>query len=257
MIMVGMFVIYLIANDQTYTRIFTQLRTGIQTTIFVSFVSYAIALSLGMLIGIVRSYPPDEESGFFRVLGYHIATFYVEVFRGLPILVVLLITTFVAVPQFINFFNSIMQGWDIGWELDGRSITYTWRAIIALGLCYAAFLSEVFRSGIQSIETGQIEAAQAVGLTRLQIMRFIIMPQAFKRILPPLGNDLIAMVKDSSLVAILAVRDITQMAKLSAGQSFLYLETYLVAAAIYLFMTVIGSMLVRLLEKRMATSGAH
>ncbi|MEM6284690.1 MAG: amino acid ABC transporter permease, partial [Chloroflexota bacterium] len=226
MIALGIYVITLISGDETFRRIFTQLRSGVQITLLVSFVSYAIATVIGIIVGIARSYPPDAESGFLRVLNYHIATFYVEIFRGLPILVVLLITTFVAVPQFINFVNAQ----NLGFELDARDITYTWRAIIALGLSYGAFLSEVFRAGIQSIEKGQIEAAQALGLTRIQIMRHIILPQALRRVLPPLGNDLIAMIKDSSLVAILAVRDITQLAKLSAGQSFLYLETYLVAA---------------------------
>ncbi|MEO1440972.1 MAG: amino acid ABC transporter permease [Chloroflexota bacterium] len=251
MIALGIWAVFLISGDEVYSRIFGQLQDGVRITLMVSFVSYGIATVIGILVGIARSYPPDEESGFLRVVNYHIATFYVEVFRGLPILVVLLITTFVAVPQFINFVNDS----NLGFEIDARSITYTWRAIIALGLSYGAFLSEVFRAGIQSIERGQIEAAQALGLTRIQIMRHIILPQALRRVLPPLGNDLIAMIKDSSLVAILAVRDITQLAKLSAGQSFLYLETYLVAAALYLFMTIIGSTLVRMMERRMGSVG--
>jgi polar amino acid transport system permease protein len=84
-------------------------------------------------------------------------------------------------------------------------------------------------------------------------MRFIILPQAVRRVLPPLGNDFIAMIKDSALVAILAVRDITQLAKLSSGQNFLYLETYLLAAMLYLSMTVVGSLIVRWIENRFRT----
>ncbi len=250
MALLGIWVIYLIASQPVYSRIFTQLQDGMRVTLFVSITAYSIALVIGAVIGIIRSYPPESDSSFLRVAGYHLATFYLEIFRGLPILVTLLIVTFVAVPQFINFFN----GLELGVEINPRALNYTWRAIIALGLCYGAFLSEIFRAGIQSVEHGQREAAQALGLNKWQVMRFVVMPQAVRRILPPLGNDLIAMIKDSSLVAILAVRDITQLAKLSAGQSFLYLETYLVAAAIYLFITIIGSLLVQLLERQMGES---
>ena len=253
MVFLGLFVIYLINSDETYGNIFNQLNNGIQVTLTVSFVSYLIATIIGLLVGIIRSYPPVEGSGPGKVVAYHLATFYLEMFRGLPILVVLLIITFVVVPKFITFFN----GLGLGMEIDARKVTYMWRAIIALSLTYGAFLSEVFRAGIQSVEKGQIEAAQAVGLRGWQIMRYIILPQATRRVLPPLGNDLIAMIKDSSLVAILAVRDITQLSKLSAGQSFLYLETYLTAAAIYLFMTVIGSLLVRGLESWLGESSGH
>lgn len=255
MIALGIGALYLVTTNQTYTNIFNQLRSGIRVTLTVSFVSYAMAIVIGLIIGIIRSYPPTEKSGPLKVIGYHAATFYLEVFRGLPILVVLLIITFVAVPKFITFFNGL--GLAIGEtsiEIDPRKLTYMWRAIIALSLTYGAFLSEVFRSGIQSIERGQIEAAQAIGLRGYQIMRFVVLPQATKRVLPPLGNDLIAMIKDSSLVAILAVRDITQLSKLSAGQSFLYLETYMVAAVIYLSMTVIGSLLVRVMESKLGKS---
>ena len=91
-------------------------------------------------------------------------------------------------------------------------------------------------------------------MTNVQTIWFVILPQAIRRILPALGNDLIAMIKDSALVAILAVRDITQLAKLSSGQSFLYMETYLVAASIYLFMTLIGSGIVKIIENRLQQS---
>jgi len=256
MAVLGVWVIYLIANQQTYSRIFTQLQDGVRVTLFVSIVAYVIALIIGMVVGVMRSYPPEADSGPLRVAGYHIATFYLELFRGLPILVTLLIITFVAVPLFFDGLNALFAQFGSEMEFNSRVISYTWRAIIALGLSYGAFLSEIFRAGIQSVSDGQREAAQALGLNSWQVMRYVVMPQAVRRILPPLGNDLIAMVKDSSLVAILAVRDITQLAKLSAGQSFLYLETYLVAAAIYLFITIIGSLLVRVLERRMGTS-AH
>jgi polar amino acid transport system permease protein len=115
----------------------------------------------------------------------------------------------------------------------------------------------VFRAGIQSVDTGQVEAAQALGLTRIQRFRLIVLPQAIRTILPPLGNDFIAMVKDSSLVSVLGVADITQMAKIYASGSFRFFETYSIVAYIYLILTVGLSMALRGLEQRMRRSHAR
>ncbi len=253
--LLGLYAAILISTTETYRNIFLYLRQGILVTLRISFIAYAIATAIGLLIGIIRSYPPDDRSGIGRIFSYHAATFYLEMFRGLPVLVVLLIMTFVVIPGFISFWNDLpLPGF---LEINQRAFSNDWRATIGLGLTYGAFLSEVFRAGIQSVGKGQREAAQAVGLRPWQVMRYIVLPQATRRVLPPLGNDLIAMIKDSSLVAILAVRDITQLSKLSAGQSFLYMETYLTAAVIYLFMTIVGSLLVQALENYLGESSAH
>jgi polar amino acid transport system permease protein len=119
------------------------------------------------------------------------------------------------------------------------------RAVIALALIYGAFLAEVFRAGIESIPTGQMEAARSLGMNPFQAMRHIIIPQAIRNILPALGNDFIAMLKDSSLVSILAVRDITQLARLYTGSTFRYNETYLVLTFLYLTMTILLSLLLQ------------
>jgi polar amino acid transport system permease protein len=126
-----------------------------------------------------------------------------------------------------------------------------WRAMIALGLGYAAFEAEIFRAGIQSIERGQHEAAGALGLNYFQTMRFIILPQAIRRVLPALGNDFIAMVKDSSLASVLGVQDMTQLAKLVAAGNFLYMQTLTMLAFIYLIMVVLLTRLVRWMEHRL------
>src|SRR5690606_30847412 len=107
-----------------------------------------------------------------------------------------------------------------------------------------------FRAGIQSIEKGQIEAARSLGMNYLQTLSYVVLPQAIRRVLPPLGNDFVAMIKDSSLVAILGVNDLTQLAKVLSGASFRYLETYTTVALIYLSMTIVGSLLVRYIERR-------
>ena len=119
-----------------------------------------------------------------------------------------------------------------------RDVSLLWRAIIALTIGYSAFIAEVFRAGIQSVDKGQIEAAKALGLTRSQRFRLIVFPQAIRTILPPLGNDFVAMVKDSSLVSVLGVADITQMAKVYASGSFRFFETYSIVAYIYLILTI-------------------
>jgi polar amino acid transport system permease protein len=123
--------------------------------------------------------------------------------------------------------------------------------MIALGLGYAAFEAEIFRAGIQSIERGQHEAAGALGLNYFQTMRFIILPQAIRRVLPALGNDFIAMVKDSSLASVLGVQDMTQLAKLVAAGNFLYMQTLTMLAFIYLIMVVLLTRLVRWMEHRL------
>lgn len=120
---------------------------------------------------------------------------------------------------------------------------------------YSAFISEVFRAGIQSVDSGQLEAAKALGLGRWHRFRFIVFPQAIRTILPPLGNDFVAMVKDSSLVSVLGVADITQMGKVYAAGSFRFFETYTIVAFIYLLLTISLSLALRALERRIDRKG--
>jgi len=116
---------------------------------------------------------------------------------------------------------------------------------------FPSFLAEVFRAGLQSIDEGQIEAAEALGLSRMQRFRFIILPQAIRVIMPPLGNDFVAMVKDSSLVSVVGVLDIAQIGKVTAAGNFRYFETYNVVALIYLTMTIVLSLGLRAVEQRL------
>lgn len=129
------------------------------------------------------------------------------------------------------------------------------RSIIALAIAYGGFQAETFRAGIQSISKGQMEAARSLGMSYLQAMRYVILPQAIRRVLPPLGNDFIAMLKDSSLVSVLGVRDITQEARLYAAASFRFLETYTSLAFLYLAMTIVLSLGVKWLENRLNSEG--
>lgn len=254
LILLGIWVIVLIVSNQFYNNTFRQLYDGIGMTLRVSGSAYAIAIVLGLIIGLIRANPPKAPNhgstavrwvfSILQLVIYQLVTFYVAVLRGLPILVVLLIINFVVATPVIEFLNSI--GFSI--PIRGGSPV---PAIIALGMAYGAFVSETFRAGIQSIEKGQHEAAKSLGMNYFQVMWHVVLPQAVRRILPPLGNDLIAMIKDSSLVTILGINDITQLAKLWSSSTFRYMETYFVVAVIYLTMTVLGSLLVRFIEDRM------
>jgi polar amino acid transport system permease protein len=165
---------------------------------------------------------------------------------------------FAGVPAFVagwNFVTAPLQQAGIAGELQVRDVPLLWRAVLALMIGYSPFIAEVFRAGIQSVGAGQIEAAKALGLSRYRRFRHIVMPQAIRTILPPLGNDFIALVKDSSLVSVLGVADITQMGKIYAAGSFRFFETYSIVAYIYLILTVGLSIALRALERRMRQRG--
>ncbi len=124
-------------------------------------------------------------------------------------------------------------------------------AIIALSVCYGAYMGEVFRAGIDSIPKGQTEAARSLGFNRAETMFMVILPQAWRTILPPVGNEFIAMLKDTSLVSIIAVADILRRGREFASESFLYFETYTMVALIYLLITLFLSKGVSIMESRL------
>ncbi len=153
--------------------------------------------------------------------------------------------------QLWNWLATPLRDAGLAGELVVRDVSLLWRAILALMFGYGAFIAEIFRAGILAVDAGQIEAAKALGLTRLQRFRLIVLPQAIRTILPPLGNDFVAMVKDSSLVSVLGVADMTQMGKVYAAGSFRFFETYSIVAYVYLLMTVSLSLALRRLEQRL------
>jgi polar amino acid transport system permease protein len=236
----------LIATSGLHREVFSIVAKGLGITIFVTVVGFSLASALGLGIALMAL------SGS-RVLR-QLARFYVEIIRGVPILVLLFWIAFAGVPAFVagwNWLATPLREAGIVDQMIVRDISLFWRAVIALTIGYSAFIAEVFRAGIQSVETGQIEAAKALGLSGFQRFRLIIMPQAIRTILPPLGNDFIAMVKDSSLVSVLGVADITQMGKVYAAGTFRFFETYSIVAYVYLLLTVGLSLALRALERRM------
>lgn len=238
-----------IAANAIYAQVFRTVAKGIGITLFVTVVGFALASSLGLLLAVMGL----SRSKVLR----QTSRFYVEIIRGVPILVMLFYIAFVGAPAFVaawNFVTTPLQQAGIFGPMGVRDFSLLWRAIIALTIGYSAFLSEVFRAGILAVDKGQIEAAKALGLSGWLRFRLVVFPQAIKTILPPLGNDFIAMVKDSSLVSVLGVADITQMGKVYASGSFRFFETYSIVAYIYLVMTVGLSLALRGLEKRLRQS---
>ncbi|GIT91215.1 amino acid ABC transporter [Jannaschia pagri] len=224
-----------VLSEETTRQVLFTLRKGLGITVLVTVVSFAAASLAGLGIALM------SLSG--NIILRQVARFYTEIVRGIPILVLLLYVAFVLAPGLMGFWNWLGLP-----ELRTRDVPLLWRAILALVIAYSAFIAEVFRAGLQSVDAGQIEAAQALGLKRWHRFRFIVMPQAIRTILPPLGNDFVAMVKDSSLVSVVGVLDIAQLGKLTAAGNFRYFETYNVVALIYLTMTVLLSLGLRRLE---------
>jgi len=245
-------VLWAIIADNDYRRIFRTLSNGVLTTLWVTLVAFFLASVVGLVMALMRT----SKSRILQEL----ATFYIEIVRGIPILVLLFYIAFVGAPWFVDAFNAaiapLVETGLVG-ELTVRQFDFTWRAIIALMIAYSAFLAEVFRAGIEAVEEGQIEAAKALGLSRFQTFRFIIAPQATRTILPPYGNDFVAMIKDSALVSALGVQDITQLGKVFSASSFQFFETYNVVAFLYLVMTISLSLGVRWLEHRLGQGQAR
>ncbi len=254
LVLAGVTLLYQFLTNELYTVILDKLARGIMTTIFVTLVAFSSAIVIGLIAGLGRvSKNP---------VIYNLATLYVQVIRGLPILVWIFYVAFVLTPAFFTLTNALgdalspLLGADnFLSKANTQDVTLLGRAIIALAFAYGGFEAETFRAGIQSIGRGQMEAARSLGMSYFQAMRYVILPQAVRRVLPPLGNDFIAMLKDSSLVSVLGVRDITQEARLYVAASFRYPETYNTLAFVYLSMTIVLSLIVKGVEARLGKDG--
>jgi len=218
-------VIYLAAvHPDPYWRILQFLPDGVLVTFQVTVESIILALIIGLFTGLGRISKNKLLNG--------IASLYVEVIRGIPLLVQLFYIYY-ALGRIIN-------------------LPATMSAVIAMAVCYGAYMGEIFRAGIESIPHGQMEAARSLGMSSGQAMRHVILPQAFKTILPPVGNEFVALLKDSSLVSILAVSDLLRRGREFASESFTYFETYTMVALVYLIITLFLSKGVSIMEERIS-----
>ena len=252
MILIAIWTAYTIYTRDNYREAFEFILIGLRVTIVTSLVAYGIALVLGLLTGLGRISR--------NVVLNNLSTLYVELVRGIPMLVLIFFIALVGVPIVVDGLNDLGVWLNtlgltaVGEALisvKNQAIAMNVRAVVALSVTYGAFLAEIFRAGIQSITRGQMEAARSLGMGYGQAMRYVILPQAIRNVLPALGNDFVAMVKDSSLVSVLAVRDITQVARLYAGRTFRYREAYITLSVLYLTMTVALSLMVQFVERRL------
>ncbi len=210
-----------------YREIVGFIGDGLVVTFQMTIVSMLFALILGLFAGLgrtARSLPVNV-----------VASLYVEIIRGIPLLVQLF-WIYYALSRIVRL---------------GPSVS----AVIGLTICYGAYIGETFRAGIQSIPKGQMEAARALGLTRTQAMRHVIIPQAIRIVLPPVGNEFIAMLKDSSLVSVLAISDMLRRGREYASRTFAYFETYTMVALVYLLVTLVFSRVVFYIEQGMSRQG--
>lgn len=207
-----------------YAAIIRYIPDGILITFEVTIASIFLALIIGLVTGLGRI----SQNRFFNLA----ASVYVEVIRGIPLLVQLFYIYFalgriVRVPDIVA-------------------------AIIAMAICYGAYMGEVVRAGIKSIDRGQTEASLSLGFNQRQTMYYVILPQAWRTILPPVGNEFIALLKDTSLVSILAVSDILRRGREYAAESFNYFETYTIVALVYLLITLVLSKIISTMEYRLS-----
>lgn len=214
--------------DLSYSFIFSKLpflvTQGVFTTVYISAISIAIAFVLAIIGAVAKL----SQNGF----AVAVASFYTSFFRGVPLLIQIYLI-YLGIPQLGYVIDAVPAG------------------ILALSLCYGAYMTEIFRGGIMSIPRGQWEAARALGLRPFTTMRKVIMPQAMKLIIPPTGNQFIAMLKDSSLVSVIGVWELMFLARTQGREEFRHLEMLITAALLYWILSIILERCQAVLEKRM------
>jgi polar amino acid transport system permease protein len=226
-----------ISQPDPYWRILLFIKDGIGVTIISTVTSFILMLILGLIVALSRL-------SKFRLIRFP-ATLFVEIVRGIPLLVQLIFWYFA--------FPSILQ--DAGKALNITSLANYHAqplvmAIIGLTFCYAAYMSEIYRAGIQSISVGQMEAANSLGMNHAQAMRHIILPQAMRVILPPIGNEFISLLKDSSLISVVAVTDMTRRGREFMSANFIPVQTWSLIALVYLVMTLFSARVVAAIEHK-------
>ncbi len=204
---------------------------GLKVTLLVTFFAVLVGIVLGFLVAVVRS--TYDKTGKLKLLNI-LCQVYLTVIRGTPVVVQLLIIYFV-------IFGSV-------------NIDKIFVAVMAFGLNSGAYVAEIFRSGIMSIDGGQFEAGRSLGFNYVQTMRYIIMPQAFKNVLPALGNEFIVLLKETSVAGYIALQDLTKGGDIIRSRTYDAFMPLIAVAIIYLVMVLIFTKLVNMLERRLRSS---
>lgn len=233
-------------HPQPYLEIWRFISDGIVVTLRIVVTSFGFILLVSLLGGLGRI----SKS---RII-YGLASLYVELIRGIPLMVQLLFIWF-ALPQVLDSVGGLLMAISPGLAATGQALIdlqlnpFT-AAVLGLTICYGAYGSEIFRAGISSIHHGQMEAARSLGMTYIQAMRHIVLPQAVRVILPPIGNEFVALLKDSSLVSVLAVSDLTRRGREYMSRTFLSFDTWIMVALCYLVLTLFSSRAVEFIESK-------
>ena len=213
---------------------------GLGTTLTVTIFALVLGVILGVIVAVIRSaydQQPEKKKGLPLKILNGICKVYLTVIRGTPMMVQLLIMWFIV--------------WASARSTDSNMLRC---AILAFGINSGAYVAEIFRSGIMSIDKGQMEAGRSVGLTYAATMRYIIIPQAFKNVLPALGNELITLIKETSVVTVIGLRDLTKGAMIIQSKTYQAIVPYLAIAAIYLVIVMFLTWVMGKLERRLRQS---
>jgi polar amino acid transport system permease protein len=269
--LLDIFVIYSIATQPEVTKVWNYVVPGLAATIRITIISFVVAVVIGLIVAFGRISK--------NIIIYNVSTLYVELFRGLPLLVIILIFNFVLTPAIVSFvvgnsdngnnanipfLDDLLQRL-VGTPEDQisttvlrtRDIDPELRIMLAFAVTYGAFMSEVFRAGIESIGRGQVEAGRSLGMNYLQVMYYIILPQAIRNVLPALANNFVFLLKDTSLASAVAVPEISYLTRQYSSNNFRYPEGLLVLAFLYANLTIVLSLGTVYLEERLHKDRAH
>ncbi len=225
---------------------------GLRMTVTLTISSVVCGIILGMLLGMARM-SEARYNPWKNILYYGVrwpVTIWVSFFRGTPLFVQIFLMYFAVLPIFVHPVDGLLIDGQLARDIRSSYGAFL-AGFVAISLNAGAYMSEVFRAGIQSLDKGQSEAARSVGMSWWQCMRHIVMPQAFRRMLPALGNNAIAILKDSSLVSAIGLTELAYAARTVAGASARYWEPYLTISVMYWVMTLGLAYLIRVLEKRL------
>lgn len=215
-----------IDNQENFAR-------GAGLTLLIALTGTIVGVVIGLFIGVVRTIPTPKNKGTRVVVGFvkWLLSAYISIFRGTPMIVQAMV---------IYFGTSILWNWNI---------TPLTASLLIVSINTGAYMSEVIRGGILSIDKGQYEAAQAIGMSHWQIMQNVIIPQAFRNVLPSIGNEFVINIKDTSVLNVISMNELFFTTNTIAGQNYRYFETFFVTAVIYYVLTFIVTQLLKLLER--------
>ena len=239
---------------EDYAPLFVQ---GFFMTVQVAVISIIIGTLLGLFLGMLRV--AEVKRGPWKwpfLLVKALASFYVAFFRGTPLFVQILLIHFAVMPILIHQDNGLLISGELARTIKQNYGAYI-SGVMALSLNAGAYISEIFRAGIKSIDRGQTYAASSLGMGYRTTMRYVVLPQAFRRMLPPLGNEAITLLKDSSLVSAIGLAELAYAARTVAGAYSRYWEPYITISVVYFTMTICLASLVSQLERKYAAPGRH